>query len=54
MWTGTVGETRRAALEVLKKQYPPRREMTEEKADILIYGIPDWSPYASFSVMNPL
>jgi hypothetical protein len=54
VWTGTVGETRRAALEVLKKQYPPRREMAEEKADILIYGIPDWSPYASFSVMNPL
>jgi hypothetical protein len=54
LWTGTVGETRRAALEVLKKQYPPRREMTEQKADILIYGVPDWSPYASFSVMNPL
>jgi hypothetical protein len=54
LWTGTVGETRRAALEVLKKQYPPRREMTGEKGDILIYGIPDWSPYASFSVMNPL
>ena len=54
VWTGTVGETRRAALEVLKKQYPPRREMAEEKADILIYGIPNWSPYASFSVMNPL
>jgi Lactate racemase N-terminal domain len=54
LWTGTVGETRRAALEVLKKQYPPRREMAEEKADILIYGVPDWSPYASFSVMNPL
>ena len=53
LWTGTVGETRRAALEVLKKQYPPRRDLAE-KADILIYGIPDWSPYASFSVMNPL
>jgi hypothetical protein len=54
VWAGTVGETRRAALEVLKRQYPPRRDMAEEKADILIYGVPDWSPYASFSVMNPL
>ena len=54
LWTGSVGETRREALEVLKKQYPPRRDMAEEKADILIYGIPDWSPYASFSLMNPL
>ena len=54
VWAGTVGETRRAALDVLKRQYPPRRDMAEEKSDILIYGIPDWSPYASFSVMNPL
>ncbi len=54
LWTGSVGETRREALEVLKKQYSPRRDMAEEKADILIYGIPDWSPYASFSLMNPL
>jgi hypothetical protein len=54
IWAGSVGETRRAALEVLKKQYPPRRDLVKEKADILVYGIPDWSPYASFSLMNPL
>ena len=54
VWAGSVGETRRAALELLKTQYPPRRDLAEEKADILVYGIPDWSPYASFSFMNPL
>jgi hypothetical protein len=53
-WAGSVGETRRAALELLKKQYPPRRDLAEEKADLIVYGIPDWSPYASFSIMNPL
>ena len=54
VWGGGVGETRRAALELLKTQYPPRRDLAEGKADILVYGIPDWSPYASFSIMNPL
>jgi hypothetical protein len=53
-WAGSVGETRRAALELLKKQYPPRRDLAEGKADLIVYGIPDWSPYASFSIMNPL
>jgi hypothetical protein len=54
IWAGSVGETRRAALEMLKHQYPPRRELAKEKADLIVYGIPDWSPYASFSIMNPL
>jgi hypothetical protein len=54
VWAGAVGDTRHAALEVMRKHFPPRRDMVEEKADIVVYGIPDWSPYASFSVMNPL
>jgi len=54
VWAGSVGEARRAALELLKHQYPPRRDLAEGKADLIVYGIPDWSPYASFSIMNPL
>ena len=54
VWAGTVTETRHEALEVMSKHLSPRREMVEEKADIVVYGIPNWSPYASFSVMNPL
>jgi hypothetical protein len=54
VWAGTVAETRRAAVEVMRKHLSPRRDMFEEKADIVVYGVPDWSPYASFSVMNPL
>ncbi len=54
VWAGSVKETRKAALEVLRNQYPPRRELADEKADIVVYGIPDWSPYASFAFLNPL
>ena len=54
VWAGSVGETRRAALELMKGQLLARRDLVKEKADIVVYGIPNWSPYASFSVMNPL
>ena len=54
IWAGTVWETRKAAMEIIRNQYKPRREMVEEKADIVLYGIPEWSPYAAFSIMNPL
>jgi hypothetical protein len=54
VWAGSVWETRRAALEVLKGELPARRDLVKEKADIIVYGIPNWSPYASFSRMNPL
>jgi hypothetical protein len=51
---GGVTETRRAALSLIKAHMPPRRELLEERADILLYGVPDWSPYAAFSRMNPI
>jgi len=54
VWSGGVSQTRQAALELMKSQLKPRREIIEEKADIVLYGIPNWSPYAAFSVMNPL
>jgi hypothetical protein len=54
IWAGGVTETRRAVLEVMKSQLKPRREIVADKADIVLYGIPNWSPYAAFSMMNPL
>ncbi len=54
VWAGGVLETRQAALEVMQSQLKPRREIVAEKGDIVLYGIPNWSPYAAFSVMNPL
>ncbi len=54
VWSGGVNETRQAVLKLMKSQFKPRREMMAEKADIVLYGIPNWSPYAAFSVMNPI
>jgi hypothetical protein len=49
-----VRETRAAALEVLELRHPPRRSAATEPADVVIYGIPAWSPYATFAKMNPI
>ncbi len=54
VWTGGIYETRQAALDLMKSQLKPRRDILSEKADIVLYGIPNWSPYAAFSVMNPI
>jgi len=54
LWAGGVAETRAAAMPVIESLFPPRREMVEERADVILYGLPNWSPYATFSHMNPL
>ena len=54
VWSGGITETRREVLKLMKSQFKPRREILDEKADIVLYGIPQWSPYAAFSVMNPI
>jgi hypothetical protein len=51
---GTVDGTRRIALETNRAHMPPRRTLLQEKADIVIYGVPEWSPYAAFSYLNPI
>lgn len=53
IWAGSVPATRAAALEVLRTLYPPRRSEAEP-ADVVIYGVPHWSPYATFARMNPI
>lgn len=54
IWTGGVKETRAAALEVLEQLHPPRRSAAPARADVVIYGIPNWSPYATFAKLNPI
>jgi nickel-dependent lactate racemase len=54
VWAGSVGETRRAALETVRANTPRRRDLIDERADIVLYGVPEWSPYAAFASMNPL
>ncbi len=53
IWAGGVAETRSAALEVQTSLYRPRRSEAEP-ADIVVYGVLAWSPYATFARMNPL
>lgn len=51
---GSVDGCRRAALELNRAHMTNRRDLLEDKADIVLYGVPDWSPYAAFSFTNPL
>jgi hypothetical protein len=53
-WAGGVDECREAAMAFQAGMHPPRRSQAREPADIVIYGVPDWSPYATFAKMNPL
>ncbi len=53
IWAGGVTETRAAAIEVMASRNPPRRSQAEP-ADVVVYGLPAWSPYAVFGTMNPI
>jgi len=54
VFAGSVWETRKRALEIQADLFPARRDLSREKFDVLLYSVPDWSPYAVFSYMNPL
>src|SRR5439155_18238054 len=54
VFAGSVGATRRAVLDITTAKLPARRDLLAEKADVVAYGIPDWSPYAAFSFTNPI
>jgi lactate racemase len=53
VFAGGVDETRQAALDVLGAVHQPRRG-AGEPADVVVYGVPAWSPYAAFATMNPI
>jgi nickel-dependent lactate racemase len=53
IWAGGVDETRAAAVELAMSRYKPRRAAAEP-ADVVVYGLPNFSPYATFSRMNPI
>jgi lactate racemase-like protein len=54
VFAGGVDDTRRAALEVQARRFPPRRAAAPEPVDILVYGVPDSSPYAIWAQVNPI
>lgn len=51
---GTTGAARAAALDTMRAHQPARRDLVAEPLDIVVYGVPDWSPYAAFSHNNPI
>ncbi|HEY7283405.1 MAG TPA: lactate racemase domain-containing protein [Actinomycetota bacterium] len=51
---GSVRATREEVLRVTRANQPARRDLVEERTDVVLYGVPDWSPYAAFSFTNPL
>jgi nickel-dependent lactate racemase len=54
VFAGGVDETRRAALAVQAQRFPPRRAAASERVDVLVYGVPDSSPYAIWASLNPI
>ena len=52
-WAGSIPATRKAALAEIRRHAMRRRDMVSEKADIVLYGVPEGSPYAAFSRTNP-
>ena len=54
VYGGSVGATRAKVLETLRAHQPNRRDLVEEPVDVVVYGVPDWSPYAAFAHGNPI
>src|SRR4030065_514667 len=50
---GGAPESRAPAVETRRSLHRPRRSEAKP-ADVVIYGVPAWSPYATFARMNPL
>jgi lactate racemase-like protein len=51
---GSTAATRAEVLRVTREHQPARRDLVAERTDVVLYGVPDWSPYAAFSYTNPL
>ena len=54
VFAGTIDKCREEVMKIWKERAKRRRDLLDEKADVVCYGVPDWSPYAAFSKMNPL
>jgi hypothetical protein len=54
MFFGTVDACRASALDVMRQHQSARRDLVDERVDVVVYGVPDWSPYAAYSQTNPI
>ncbi len=52
--SGSVDACRKEVVRIWKERALRRRDLLDEKVDVVCYGIPNWSPYAAFSIMNPI
>jgi lactate racemase len=53
-FAGSVGATRQRVIDLLSQHQPARRDLVDEPVDVVLYGVPDWSPYAAYASMNPI
>jgi len=51
---GSVDGARGAIVCAMQAMFPPRRDQAAERFDVVVYGVPDASPYAVFSHANPI
>ncbi len=51
---GSVAGARGAIVSAMETMFPPRRDQARERFDVVVYGVPDGSPYAVFSHVNPI
>jgi hypothetical protein len=54
IYSGSVGATRAKIVEKTKAHQSARRDLIPEPVDVVVYGVPDWSPYAAYSHNNPM
>lgn len=54
IFAGSPWATRQAALDVLLAHVPARRDLSPERYDVILYGVPAWSPYAICASLNPI
>ncbi len=54
IFAGSTWEGRKAAMAIMEDLYPRRRDLSDTKYDVIVYGVPNWSPYATFAKMNPI
>jgi len=54
VYAGSIWETRKKSLEAMAGLYTNRRDLSDKKFDVLLYSVPNFSPYAINSFMNPI
>lgn len=50
VFAGSVSGARQEVVKILLKEAPKQ----EQKYDVVLYGVPSYSPYAAFATMNPI